>query len=499
MTHYADCTYTLGRLAVLAALVGAPLGAGAHGAEAALDLNRFRPAAGSGRLLTVDLAEVGGRSPELGAQLLLNYADLPLAYTFGGKVAGELVKDRITADLALSFAFLERLQLSLALPLTLHQAGGAFTYPDPVTGQPRSLPRVSAGGVEDMRLGLKGRLWSNEHLGLGGALQVAAPTGNASNLLGSSQFSGTVQLMGHAVWSKVKLALNLGWRWAPGEQRLLNIQPGGGLLYGAGAQVEVGRQGNVPFYVLGEVYGQVHSSFASAVSSPAEALLAGKTQVSDWTFFLGAGGGLNSGYGAPRVRLMGGVAYTWEYKPPPPKPATVDPFDSATPGVSTEPPAAPGSPDSPTSPWSPVPPQPPTVTVAEDRLQLGEAVYFEFNMAIINPVSYPLLNQVAELLRKDSALGKVRIEGHTDEVGEERYNLELSQRRALAVYAYLVERGVPAMRLSYVGYGKRCPIVPNTTEEGRAANRRVDFVLVDRERHPPRPGQCPERSSLTTR
>lgn len=126
-------------------------------------------------------------------------------------------------------------------------------------------------------------------------------------------------------------------------------------------------------------------------------------------------------------------------------------------------------------------------------------MYFDFNMATINPVSYPLLNQVAELLRKDSALGKVRIEGHTDEVGEDRYNLELSQRRALAVYAYLVERGVPAMRLSHVGYGKRCPIVPNTTEEGRAANRRVDFVLVERERHPPRPGQCPERSSLTTR
>lgn len=493
MTRHAECHYTLRRLAVLSSLAAALLGAVAHGAEAALDLNRFHPAPGSGRLLTVDLAEVGGRSPELGAQLLLHYADLPLAYSFGGKVAGELVKDRLTADLALSFAFLERLQLSLALPLTLHQAGGDFSYLDGVTGQPRSLPRVSAGGLEDMRLGLKGRLWSNERFGLGGALEVAAPTGSASNLLGSSQLAGTAHLIGHAVWSKVKLALNLGWRWAPGEQRLLNIQPGGGLLYGAGAQVEVWRQGNVPIYVLGEVYGLVHSSFASAVSSPAEAMLAGKTQVNDWTFFLGAGGGLNSGYGAPRVRLTAGVAYTWEYRPPPPKPATVDPFASAGPTASTVPPASAGSPGSPASP------QPPVVTVAEDRLQLGEAVYFEFNMATINPVSYPLLDQVAEVLRKGSELGKVRIEGHTDEVGEEHYNLQLSQRRARAVYEHLIMRGVPTERLLYVGYGKRCPLVPNSTEEGRATNRRVDFILVERELHPPRPGQCPERSSLTTR
>ncbi|WNG49905.1 OmpA family protein [Archangium minus] len=457
-------------LVVLATVTGAlfaPAAEAQNGAPS-LDVNRFHPAPGSGRLLTVDLADVG-RSPGVVSQFVLHYADLPLAYTFGDEVTGKLVRDRITADLSFAFSLLDRVQLSVALPVTLHQAGDLITYPDVVTREPRALPGISAGGLEDLRLGLKGRFWSNEQFGLGGVAEVVAPTGNSGSFLGSESVTGTARLVGHAKFQQVTVALNLGWRWAATEQTLLNIRSGNGLLYGAGVQVDVARYANVPIAVLGEVYGLAALGAADGVSSPAEAMLAGKAQVRDWSFFLGAGTGLNAGFGEPRVRVMAGLSYSWQYRPKPP-------------------PLVPPS-------VLPVIPSQPTITVGEQdvRLQLWEPVYFAFAKDTIDPVSFPLLDEVARFIRKHPELGPIRIDGHTDDVGSDQYNLELSQRRAKAIREYLGTKGVPAERLSHVGYGKRCPLLSNETEEGRAVNRRVDFILTNRERRPPRPGECPER------
>ncbi|WP_257461378.1 OmpA family protein [Archangium lipolyticum] len=459
-------------LAALAGVLSAPPAAARDGVPS-LDVNRFHPAPGSGRLLTVDLADVG-RSQELVSQLLLHYADLPLAYTFGEQVTGRLVRDRVTADLSFAYSLLDRVQLSVALPVTLHQAGDVISYPDVVTREPRALPSISGGGVEDLRLGLKGRLWSNERFGLGGVAEVVAPTGNAESYLGSSSMTGSVQLIGHARFERVTVALNLGWRWAAAEQQLLNIRTGHGLLYGAGVQVEVARPADVPISVLGEVYGLAAPRLGDTASSPAEAMLAGKAQVRDWSFFLGAGSGLNAGYGEPRVRVMAGLAYAWQYKPAPRPPAP---------------------------PVLQVAPTQPAITVEDQdvRLRLWEPVYFAFGKDTIDPVSFAMLDEVARFIREHPELGPIRVDGHTDDVGSGQYNLDLSQRRARAIVEYMGKKGVPVERLTPVGYGKRCPLLSNTTEEGRATNRRVDFVIVNRERRHPRPGECPEQPSAQAR
>lgn len=456
---------TLLVVAALAGALSAPPAVARDGAPS-LDVNRFHPAPGSGRLLTVDLADVG-RSPGVVSQLVLHYADLPLAYTLGDQLTGKLVRDRVTADLSFAFSLLDRVQLSVALPVTLHQAGDVVSYPDVVTREPRSLPVISANGMEDMRLGLKGRFWSNERYGLGGVAEVVAPTGNGGSYLGSSSVGGSAQLIGHARFQRVTLALNLGWQWAA-EQRLLNIRAGNGLLYGAGVQVEVARHSGVPFSVLGEVYGLASPGTSGSVSSPAEAMLSGKAQVRDWSFFLGAGGGLNSGYGEPRVRVMAGLSYSWQYRPSPPR------LSVPVPAFALPPPAV-------------------SVGDHDSRLRLGEPVYFAFDKDTIDPVSYPLLDALARFIRDNPGLGPIRIDGHTDDVGNSQYNLELSQRRARAIFEYLGTKGVPVQRLSPVGYGKKCPLLSNSTDEGRAINRRVDFILVDRERRHPRQGECPER------
>jgi large repetitive protein len=114
-----------------------------------------------------------------------------------------------------------------------------------------------------------------------------------------------------------------------------------------------------------------------------------------------------------------------------------------------------------------------------DRIEIKEAVYFDSSADSIQQRSFGLLDQVSALLVQAEHIKRVRIEGHTDNRGKPQYNLELSQRRAAAVLHYLTEHGVDAARLESEGYGLGKPIADNNTTEGRAANRRVEFLIVE--------------------
>ena len=103
-------------------------------------------------------------------------------------------------------------------------------------------------------------------------------------------------------------------------------------------------------------------------------------------------------------------------------------------------------------------------------------VQFDFNQATIKPESEPALKEVGTLLKQDGGL-KLRIEGHTDNVGKTAYNLDLSKKRAESVKNYLVNNfQIDAPRLSTDGFGDTRPIAKNDTEQGRAQNRRVELV-----------------------
>jgi OOP family OmpA-OmpF porin len=105
-------------------------------------------------------------------------------------------------------------------------------------------------------------------------------------------------------------------------------------------------------------------------------------------------------------------------------------------------------------------------------------VLFDFNKSTLKAESAPALGHVAELLAKQPAL-KVEVQGHTDAVGNDTYNQSLSQSRAQSVVAWLAAHGVAAARLSAKGYGKTQPIDDNSTDEGRARNRRVEIANPD--------------------
>jgi OOP family OmpA-OmpF porin len=103
-------------------------------------------------------------------------------------------------------------------------------------------------------------------------------------------------------------------------------------------------------------------------------------------------------------------------------------------------------------------------------------IYFEFNKADLKPESDPTLEQIAKLLKGSPAL-KVLIVGHTDNIGTFAFNTDLSQRRAAAVVTALTTRfSIGKDRLTPVGVSFASPVAPNTTDEGRAKNRRVELV-----------------------
>ncbi len=107
-----------------------------------------------------------------------------------------------------------------------------------------------------------------------------------------------------------------------------------------------------------------------------------------------------------------------------------------------------------------------------------QGIKFDFNKATIKPESAPVLDEAAAMLENNPDI-KVEIQGHTDNVGSRTYNLRLSQARAQAVVDYLVaKQGISTARLSARGYGFSMPVASNATVDGRAQNRRVEFVIV---------------------
>jgi outer membrane protein OmpA-like peptidoglycan-associated protein len=101
-------------------------------------------------------------------------------------------------------------------------------------------------------------------------------------------------------------------------------------------------------------------------------------------------------------------------------------------------------------------------------------VNFDFDRATLRPDSMPVLEQVRALFANDTAYA-AEVGGHTDNQGKSDYNLALSARRADAVKAWLVGKGIAAGRITTAGYGDTRPLVPNTSDENKARNRRVEL------------------------
>lgn len=123
------------------------------------------------------------------------------------------------------------------------------------------------------------------------------------------------------------------------------------------------------------------------------------------------------------------------------------------------------------------------VRVTPKELVIVSQVQFKFGKAgisqTVDPISDGLLREVRDTIEEHPEISKIEVQGHSDDVGDANYNMQLSVARANAVRDWLIHKGkVKASKLVARGYGATRPLLPNTTEENRQANRRVQFVII---------------------
>ncbi len=106
-------------------------------------------------------------------------------------------------------------------------------------------------------------------------------------------------------------------------------------------------------------------------------------------------------------------------------------------------------------------------------------IYFDFDSDVIRKKSYPVLNDVAKQIKALGTFKKILIQGHCSSEGTDAYNLNLSTRRSTSVKKYLANKGIDVAKLEIEPFGESQPIATNETEEGRAKNRRVEFIIEE--------------------
>jgi outer membrane protein OmpA-like peptidoglycan-associated protein len=129
-------------------------------------------------------------------------------------------------------------------------------------------------------------------------------------------------------------------------------------------------------------------------------------------------------------------------------------------------------------PAQPAQPQPAPPSASPQRTSISLNVFFEFDSDKILPDYFRDLEKLGNVLTApEYSVNRVQVEGHTDSIGSDSYNLRLSERRAESVKQYLVQRfQIPSDRLVVRGFGKSQPIASNATPDGRDKNRRVEVV-----------------------
>ena len=385
----------------------------------------------------------------------MNYAFEPaelVPTTGGGRVAG-VVDDLMVADFTASLGLLDWLNVGIDVPLVARETFYNFINPDAsqctVTA---ACPKQTKTKLGDILFAAKVRLIDSDRSMFGLALQpfISFPTGSGYYLTGYGQFSGGAKaIFDMNIKDRVYLALNVGYqvlkekRYSPDTA---NAKINDLILVSGAVNVPIGRK----FAAIVEMYGQTlaESPFKHQIQSPFEAMGGFRYSpgnIKRWMFTLAGGAGMDKGFGAPAWRAWGQVTYK--------KTKVVE-----LPGE--------GAPVSIEAPF-------------EEKIIMTQKIHFAFNKWDIRPVSYPILSDVVEVMQQNPSIRKIRIEGHTDNIGSEAYNLKLSQKRAESVRSYLVSKGIAPERLEAVGFGKGTPVATNDTELGRAKNRRTEFIVIE--------------------
>lgn len=452
------------------------------------DGQRYDPPAGAAGGLAVERPVVP-KHLGFGLGIVANYANEPVVLRdrdLDGTIRARPLEHALTVDLLASIALLDVIELALDLPLNLVYDGDAS-----------AAGATASRGVGDLRLLPKVAftLGRRVKFALGAAVPITFPTGSPSAMRGEGGLTANPMALLGVRGSSWGVSANAGYRLRRGAARALL---GDELTLGLAYKMALVPRSDLLDLMIEATSASYLGESRSVANLPIE-LFAGlgiKPHPS-WTIDVGGAGGITRGLGDPRFRVIAGVRYTpnpaTDYKDAdgdgvpdnvdrcPNKPEDADGFqdedgcpehDNDRDGVPDdrdecpeEPGRGDGCPDG-------------DAYLESGRISIRGKVQFETGSSNIKPKSQRLLDRVAQLMKQNPDL-KVRIEGHTDDVGDARPNQELSEERARSVRQALIKRGVAPNRLVARGYGESRPVAPNKTAAGRARNRRVEFIRIN--------------------
>ena len=380
-----------------------------------------------------------------------DYGNAPIKVvdTSGTGITQKIVGTSVIAHATGAIGLLDWFQIGVDIPVLLYET---FFNPNSV-GVVGAPTEKFSGKLGDIKMEAQFQILDINRYNIGVAVAPFAqfPTGYKNIFFSNEQMSGGVRAI---VEGKIKnrawIAGNFGYQYLRRNQYFTgdpNGYIGSLFLFGLGAHVNVGKG----FSIIGEGAGEtVLSNFFKAATQTPITLLGGARYTIEngaaqgLQFTLAGGSGITKGVGAPKGEAVLSIAYR-------------------RPNVVRLPELTPSNVDA----------------RADEKILITQKIHFEFNRSIIRPISYPILDDVVQLLKLNPQIKRVQVEGHTDDIGGEAYNQRLSESRAKAVVAYLVSKGISADRLTAVGYGESRPIADNSTAEGRAKNRRTEFTVLE--------------------
>jgi outer membrane protein OmpA-like peptidoglycan-associated protein len=462
----------------LVALLGSARSAAAQPIATGLALDRFDPAERGSEWFALDSLDLRGRvRPAVGVDLDWGHKPLVL-YDAGGREVGSVVSDQLFVHAGASLVLFDRVRVGFNLPIAIVQSGdgatlAGITYPAP--GAPQ---------IGDLRLGadvrVVGRYGSPFTLAAGANLYL--PTGSRDDYTSDGVVRAVIPHVnasgeiGAFVYA-AKLGFELRRSQIVGGERL-----GDDFQFGVAAGARLARDR----LVLGpELYGStvVEGGAFRTAGTPLELIFGVHYQfASDWRAGAGFGPGIVRGDGAPLFRALASIEWAPAYRDADHHGGNQRRDDSRYEdadhdGIADAYDACPDKPGRRSS--DPRRNGCPRVRVEERQIKITEEIKFKTDSAELLPESDGVLFEVRDTLNAHPEIRRVRVEGHTDNVGDPQYNRELSQRRAEAVAAWLVEHGVDRGRLQSAGVGEARPLDTNATEAGRHNNRRVEFHIVD--------------------
>ena len=402
-------------------------------------------------------------------------------------------------------------------------------------------------GFNDIRFLGRFRLLSQETFifGLAAIAEIRLPIGSETAFMGDRGLVFAPRFAIERSFGPVRLYGNFGWRLRTAPGQYFNMYVGQETMFGAGGTVKLP---DASAFTNNRIMAEVNFAtpaeapftfvYSDVLKTPIEVMVGARSTVKDhWGVLLSAGTGIGARHGYGREIIRINLALSYEYEPEldtdgdgipdrldkcPYDPEDFDGDEDADgcpePDLDADGDGIPdkndgckdlpgpkdydGCPDRdgdqipdnvdkcPDEPGPaetegcPVPKEE-QVTLESDSIRIKGNILYETGKAIIQKQSYPLLDDVAKVLRDNPDVGPVLVEGHTDNVGSRPYNLDLSNRRARSVVDYLVSKGIKKERLRAAGFGFDRPVATNDTPLGRAKNRRTAFRLVSEEADAP--------------